>query len=429
MAPFSAPARTFSATARAALLRNSQPGAYYDGSAAATAARFRQTPPRTRPRLRALCQPTNLQAATRRFACSIFAQKLLDTSIGLGKRHHPKIPHTEPSATPAEEAPRCCWSLTRMSLFLWKMLCVLIPFFLLVVGFLGVCIPQFFRRRRLARRQTQSPLNHDMLRPPGHSLSLRTAELNEQIEYQFSILVAMPLTLFAIHMSLTFLGGEPESTWRIVVTILAGLAILFFAGRKMTRLLDERRNALQGQEGEMFTGAELNQLMQHGYRVFHDLEFPYGNIDHVVVGPGGVFSINTKAYSKPTAGQNKAKAQVDHVRNRIQLPDRDVELPLAQLQCEAKWLSEFLTSATAQMIGVQPMLALPGWYVTNATRPGPVIVFNPRNSKAVLQNRERKLTPEQIQQVAHQLEQRCRNIEPSFRGKSKWGTAAVGGRS
>lgn len=308
-----------------------------------------------------------------------------------------------------------------MSLFLWKLFCVTVPFFLLVLGTLGVSIPQFFRLRRIARRQTESPLTRDMLRPPGYSLAIRTADLNEQIEWLFSMLVAMPLTLFAIHMSLTFLGGEPESTSRIVVTILAGVAILYFTGRKMTRLLDERRNARLGQEGEMFTGEELNQLLRVGYRVFHDLDYPYGNIDHVVVCPGGVFTINTKTYSKPQSGQNRAEAKIDHVAQRIDFPRRQVDLPVDQLEREAKWLAQELTSATAQPIPVEPMLALPGWFIQHVTPTGRVTVFNPRNCEAVFRRRKPKLDERQIQQVSHQLEQQCRKVRRSFKEEKSWG--------
>ena len=45
--------------------------------------------------------------------------------------------------------------------------------------------------------------------------------------------------------------------------------------------------------------AEALQELPDDYHVFHDLEFPGFNIDHVVVAPTGVFSIETKTRRKP----------------------------------------------------------------------------------------------------------------------------------
>jgi hypothetical protein len=64
------------------------------------------------------------------------------------------------------------------------------------------------------------------------------------------------------------------------------------AGRSWTR----------GAVGEEVVAGQLGRLELHGWTVLHDL--PIGshgaNIDHLVLGPGGVFSINTKNFSGRT---------------------------------------------------------------------------------------------------------------------------------
>jgi hypothetical protein len=61
----------------------------------------------------------------------------------------------------------------------------------------------------------------------------------------------------------------------------------------------------QGAEGELLTRRLLRRLERRGWRVFHDLAVPPGprsrrrssaNIDHLVVGPGGIFLIDSKNY-------------------------------------------------------------------------------------------------------------------------------------
>jgi hypothetical protein len=51
----------------------------------------------------------------------------------------------------------------------------------------------------------------------------------------------------------------------------------------------------QGAEGEEVVGKILEELAGDGWHVLHDVSFGRGNIDHVVVGPGGIFTVETKS--------------------------------------------------------------------------------------------------------------------------------------
>lgn len=45
----------------------------------------------------------------------------------------------------------------------------------------------------------------------------------------------------------------------------------------------------------MAAAEEINQLMRQGFTTFHDVPAEPGfNIDHVIVGPTGVFAVETK---------------------------------------------------------------------------------------------------------------------------------------
>ncbi|MCZ2813837.1 nuclease-related domain-containing protein [Modestobacter sp. VKM Ac-2979] len=53
-----------------------------------------------------------------------------------------------------------------------------------------------------------------------------------------------------------------------------------------------------GAEGERRTGRELKTLARRGWNVTHDLDWPgAGNIDHLVIGTGGIFVIDSKAWN------------------------------------------------------------------------------------------------------------------------------------
>jgi hypothetical protein len=49
-----------------------------------------------------------------------------------------------------------------------------------------------------------------------------------------------------------------------------------------------------GGEAEQWTATELAKLDERAWRVYHDVPLRYGNIDHVVVGPGRVYAVETK---------------------------------------------------------------------------------------------------------------------------------------
>lgn len=51
----------------------------------------------------------------------------------------------------------------------------------------------------------------------------------------------------------------------------------------------------RGAEGERKVGEILEELYSAGWRVLHDVSLGRGNIDHVLVGPGGAFTVETKS--------------------------------------------------------------------------------------------------------------------------------------
>jgi hypothetical protein len=53
---------------------------------------------------------------------------------------------------------------------------------------------------------------------------------------------------------------------------------------------------LRGAAGERAVGAVLAQLEDEGWRALHDISLGRGNVDHVLVGPGGIFTIETKSH-------------------------------------------------------------------------------------------------------------------------------------
>lgn len=69
---------------------------------------------------------------------------------------------------------------------------------------------------------------------------------------------------------------------------------------ELERLQRQQRNWSQGAEGERQVAAALEPLAQFGWLAAHDVHWPgrpQANIDHIAVGPGGVFVIDAKNWN------------------------------------------------------------------------------------------------------------------------------------
>lgn len=79
--------------------------------------------------------------------------------------------------------------------------------------------------------------------------------------------------------------------------VLAALVVAAFLGLQFWGTSQHIASYGKGAEGERRTGKSLGKL--EGYTVLHDRKIPgsRANIDHVVLGPGGVFVVETKNYS------------------------------------------------------------------------------------------------------------------------------------
>jgi hypothetical protein len=81
---------------------------------------------------------------------------------------------------------------------------------------------------------------------------------------------------------------------------LVGLAVAALLGWRLRfRPSEQARTWQRGAGGERHTARLLDRLTRDGYVVFHDLAVPGSpaNVDHLVIGPSGVFVIDSKQWT------------------------------------------------------------------------------------------------------------------------------------
>jgi Nuclease-related domain len=84
--------------------------------------------------------------------------------------------------------------------------------------------------------------------------------------------------------------------WSFLVSEIALLVSMFLISRYVLPLL-ERQD--RGATGEEQVGALLDELAGREWRVIHDVNLGRGNVDHILIGPAGVFTIETKSHPGP----------------------------------------------------------------------------------------------------------------------------------
>lgn len=269
---------------------------------------------------------------------------------------------------------------------------------------------------RLRRDDRRSPLTKDMLRGPGHSLRERIDELGLDLSAHLAVAPAIPLVLYASYLQQRVLGAAP-STLALMIYVVSAIGAVAYTGWRMARSIREFRRCRLGLEAEIAAAEELNRLMQQGYSVFHDLpgDGPF-NVDHVLVGPAGVFAVETKGRMKVADPAVRDGHVVHSNGTELRFPTWKESEPINQAARNSKWLSKWLASATGESVWVQPVVVLPGWMV-KVTAPGGVPVLNALQVHAYLKSiGTGRLSEKKIRQISHQLETRCRTVVSTVDG-------------
>lgn len=266
---------------------------------------------------------------------------------------------------------------------------------------------RWYRRRKGLR----SPLTQQLLRPPGQSLRLRIEEISNTLDETLLVVTLVPSLTGGVILSRGLLSGRGlETFWIWVGGILWVCFTAYYVG-KIFKLLSKRRDLRLGLDGEMTTAEELNQLMRYGYYVFHDFPADRFNIDHIIIGPAGVFAVETKTRSKGIM-RGKQGAMVIFENSQLKFPNFEESESIRQVKDESKWLTQFLGKSVGKPVTVKPILAIPGWFVERRTKDPSIMVINPKEVAKHVTSNTIVFDEQTIEQVKYQVEQRCRTIDP-----------------
>ncbi|MGQ1838268.1 nuclease-related domain-containing protein [Kocuria turfanensis] len=157
-------------------------------------------------------------------------------------------------------------------------------------------------------------------------------------------------------------------------------------------LSDRSRSWFRGAEGEIAVGQILRRLGPE-WTVLHAVPVGAGasDIDHVVIGPAGVFTLNTKNHAGKAVWLAERAIRIDGHKQHY----------LPHSRHEAARAAKRLSAVVGELVPVTPVLVLIGpKSLTVKRRPTDVGVVTDRQLLRWLQRRRPVLTPAQVGRIA-----------------------------
>lgn len=262
---------------------------------------------------------------------------------------------------------------------------------------------------RFKTRKRKSPLNVELLRSPGESIREQLDDISDDIITNLLFLGLFPVLVYSVVLSQYAISKKIPGLSYVVILALILIGTYIFNGRKLYKLVKQRNNLRVGYESEVAVGQGLQNLAKSGFNIFHDFPAQKNfNIDHVVVGPQGVFAIETKGRAKFSKSENE-NWKLEFDGQKLLFPGWVETKPVAQAIRQAQWLEKWIENSTGDRQYVTPVLAIPGWYI-HQKKSSDLRLTNGKNfdflgkSKVVL-------TDKQIKVISFQVEKMCRTVK------------------
>ncbi|HEY3410026.1 MAG TPA: nuclease-related domain-containing protein, partial [Propionicimonas sp.] len=157
----------------------------------------------------------------------------------------------------------------------------------------------------------------------------------------------------------------------------------------------DERSWRVGADGEETVGGRLEKLRADGWRLLHSV--PVGNrgsdIDHVLLGPGGIYTLNTKTHPDGKIWVGKTTVMVNGHKQPY----------LRNSRFEADRAARLLSAAVGWSVEVTPALVfLTGTFIPQITikdKPEGVIILDRLDLPRYFRKRQPRLTPSEVAQV------------------------------
>ena len=244
---------------------------------------------------------------------------------------------------------------------------------------------------------------------PGEYVRERLLSFRAKALTVYSIFLALLFTAFFLLLASAF--GLSVLTLRNIALASAVVGALVLVVFWVCRVVPEVSNLKLGRAGEYITEQHLADAMRRDdWHVFHGFRPDnYGDIDHIVISPKGVFAIEVKA--------SRGKEVVQNDKGELSLDGKPLHKwnPVEQARENAKKLSRWIAKEKdlKLSVSVRPIVCFPDKkvrYNKSGVWASGVIVMNPESLTAFFQKVKDSdsMTEEKIQKIASAIERNMR---------------------
>ena len=237
--------------------------------------------------------------------------------------------------------------------------------------------------------------------PPGGRFGLPGASALAEYRRRRNAELAAQLTSLHLRLAGVAVSGLTAGflAAKLAIPLVVAPVVVVVAGWLLRPKLSDAAVAWRrGARGERATARRLRRLQRAGWTVFHDvaLHGSRANLDHLLIGPGGVFLVDSKCY-----------------RGRIRI-GRDGALwygrhPLSDMLRAVQWEASRATRALATPgITVEPLVCVHRGQLPWGQLPGPVPILTPAALVNRLASQPPWLSGDQVAELTRQAMGRLR---------------------
>ncbi len=268
--------------------------------------------------------------------------------------------------------------------------------------------------KRLAKRTVGGGRETRMLRLPGEGRWERLEQVRDKLQMELLDALCVPLLVAGIPALIVM--ALPSGATRVVLLCLIGTGCVVSIAYRSWRILElvkEQRKLRADMRAERLVADQLQTAAGGGFHVFHDAVVPgpqkQYHIDHLVVGPTGVYAIETRTHEKTAEPDKQTTEKVAFNGVALQWPAGhvDAESP-REATAHAERVQTYLHERLGVAVPVQPVLALPGWQVEGAGY-GALAVVNPKQFPSLLFGRP-VLDGRTVDSIRRQFDTLCRTV-------------------
>lgn len=207
-------------------------------------------------------------------------------------------------------------------------------------------------------------------------------------------------------------SGYPE--WQLYLQLAFLIMAAAFALIEIGRTIASRQRLRLRADANIAVGHQLQLISTEATRVFHDVKTSAGAIDHVVVGPTGIYAVNVVA-RRARSGDN-----VRLSGNCLTFSRSHVNRPITDLETRTTCLAEEFETLLGYKVRVRSVIAVPGWNITEQTNQNHLLVNE--TTIAILtgwKDNADLLMHDDVERLHEELRNRCRHAASAAAGQGR----------